>query len=104
MNTILEFIRVAGNIILHSIRTALPCWVAVFLVAAILIVRSITTKKKEKKQDGNYSMEGMSLGMCFGLLIGTVLGDNLGIGISLGALIGLAIGLCMPKKQENEEK
>ena len=69
MNTILNTIHVAGNVLLHSIRTATFCWVAAALVVAVLVIRGVIKKKRGKKQDNNYSLEGMSLGMCFGLLI-----------------------------------
>ena len=91
MNTILDFIRAAG-----------PC-VAIGLLPAILVVRSVTKKKKGEKQDSNYGMEGMCLGMCFGTAIGTALGNNTGIGLSLGMLVGLAIGMCIHRKQEKAE-
>lgn len=84
------------NTLLHSIRTAAPCWVAIVLVVAILVLRGLTKKKKGEKQDSNYGMEGMCLGMCFGTAIG--------IGISLGMLIGLAIGLSISKKPEDGDK
>lgn len=45
MNTILNFIRVAGNVLLHSIRTAPFCWVAAALVVAVLVIRGVTKKK-----------------------------------------------------------
>lgn len=43
----------------HSIHTAWFCWVAVGLVVAVLIIRSVAGKKSGKKQDNNYSMEEM---------------------------------------------
>jgi NAD/NADP transhydrogenase beta subunit len=104
MNTILNFIHVAGNVLLHSIRTATFCWVAVGLVVVILAIRGVTKKKKGEKQDNNYCLEGMSLGMCFGLLIGTMLGNYIGVAISLGMIVGLAIGMCIPKKTEGGDK
>ena len=69
MNTILNSIHVAGNVFLHSIRTATFCWVPAALVVAVLVIRGVRKKKRGKKQDNNHSLEGMSLGMCFGLLI-----------------------------------
>ena len=104
MNKILNFIFVAKNILFHSFRTAAPCWAAIVLAAAVLIIRFASMKKNEKKQGSNYGMEGMSLGMCFGLLITTALGDHIGIGLSLGALIGLTIGLCVLEKPKHENK
>lgn len=56
-HAVLNFIRVAANIISHY-----------FHIARI--------KKKEKKQDGSYGADGVSLGMCFGLLFGTTFGNN----------------------------
>ena len=101
MNTILNFIHVAGNVLLHSIRTAMFCWVAVGLVVAILVIRGVTKKKKGKKQDDNYGMEGMSLGMCFGLLMGTMLENYIGVAISLGMIVGLGIGMLIPKNKKD---
>lgn len=49
MDTILNFIHVAGNVLLHSIRTATFCWVAVGLVAAALVIRGVTQKKRGKQ-------------------------------------------------------
>ena len=98
MNTVLNFIFVARNLLFHFFHTAVPCWVAMALVAAILTVRSVA-----KKQDGNYGTEGMCIGMCFGLLIGTMFENNTGIGISLGMLIGLAAGMGIPKKPGDEK-
>ena len=103
MVTILNSIHVAGNVLLHSMRTATFCWVAVGLVAAVLVIRGLTRKRSGKKQDDSYSLEGMSLGMCFGLLAGTMLGNHMGIVISLGMIIGLVIGMLIPKKVENDE-
>ena len=71
---------------------------------AVLIIRGVARKKSGKKQDNNYSLEGMSLGMCFGLLIGTMLENYIGAGISLGMIVGLVIGVLIPKKTENEDK
>lgn len=104
MNSVFNAIRVAVNVILHSVRTNTLCWAAIALTAVILIVRGIKGKKKEENQDSNYSMEGMSLGMCFGLVLGTALGDNLGVGISLGAIAGLVIGMCISKKTGDGDK
>lgn len=103
-DSVLNFIRVAANIILHSFRAAAPCWAAICLTAVILIVRFARMKKKGKKQDGNYGAEGISLGMCFGLLFGTTFGDNAAIGIAVGALVGLAIGMCVPRSPKDAEK
>ena len=104
MDTILNTVHVAGNVLLHSLRTVPFCWVAAGLVIAILIIRDIIKKKSGKKQDTNYVMEGMSLGMCFGLLIGTMLDGYIGVGISIGMIIGLVIGMCISKNQEAREK
>lgn len=52
------------NTILNFICVATPCWVAIGLLVAILVVRSVTKKKKDEKQGNNYGMEGMCLGMC----------------------------------------
>ena len=60
--------------------------------------------KKDKKQDGDYGMVGISLGMGFGLLIGIALGDHTGIGMCLGALAGFAIGLCIHRKPDEEDQ
>lgn len=103
MDTVLNFIHVAGNVFLHSMRTAAFCWVAVGLAAAVLVIRGLTRKRSGKKQNDSYTLEGMSLGMCFGLLAGTMLENGLGIAISLGMIIGLVIGMLVPKKRENEE-
>ena len=104
MNAILNFIHVAGNVLLHSIRTATFCWAAAALVVAVLAIRSVTKKKSGKKQENNYCLEGMSLGMCFGLLVGTMLKNYIGVAISLGMIMGLVIGLLIPKKVENGDK
>ena len=37
MNTILNFIHAAGNVLLHSIRTATFCWVTVALGSAVFL-------------------------------------------------------------------
>ena len=103
MVTILNFIHVAGNVLLHSMRTATFCWVAVGLVAAVLVIRGLTKKRSGKKQDDSYSLEGMSLGMCFGLLAGTMLENHMGIAISLGMIVGLVLGMLVPKERENGE-
>lgn len=104
MNSILNFIHVAGNVLLHSIRTATFCWVAVALVVAVLAIRSATRKKSGKKQENNYCLEGMSLGMCFGLLVGTMLENYIGVAISIGMIVGLVIGMLIPKKVEDGDK
>lgn len=101
MDTVLNFIHVAGNVLLHSMRTAAFCWVAVGLAAAVLVVRGLARKRSGKKQDDSYSLEGMSLGMCFGLLAGTMLENHMGIAISLGMIIGLVLGILIPRKVEN---
>ena len=101
MNTILNSIHVAGNILLHSVRTAAFCWAAAALVVAVLVIRGVTQKKRGKKQESNYCLEGMSLGMCFGLLIGTMLEASIGAAISLGMIAGLVIGMLIPKQAEN---
>ena len=75
-HAVLNFIRVAANIISHHFHTAAPCWTAICLAEVILIVRFARIKKKEKKQDGNYGADGVSLGMCFDLLFGTTFGNN----------------------------
>ena len=103
MVTILNFIHVAGNVLLHSMRTATFCWVAVGLVAAVLVIRGLTRKRSGKKQDDSYSLEGMSLGMCFGLLAGTMLENHMGIAISLGMIVGLVLGMLIPKKVGDDE-
>ena len=104
MNSILNFIHVAGNVLLHSIRTATFCWVAVALVVAVLAIRSVAKKKSGKKQENNYCLEGMSLGMCFGLLVGTMLENYIGVAISIGMIVGLVIGMLIPKKVEDGDK
>ncbi len=48
-HAVLNFIRVAANIISHYFHTAAPCWTAICLAAVILIVRFARIKKKEKK-------------------------------------------------------
>ena len=104
MNTILNSIHVAGNILLHSVRTAAFCWAAAALVVAVLVIRGVTQKKRGKKQESNYRLEGMSLGMCFGLLVGTMLENYIGAAISIGMVVGLVIGILIPKKVENEDQ
>ncbi len=103
-DTIGSNIRVAGNMLLHSFRTAAPCWAAIALVAVILIIRALAGKKKGKKQEETYGMEGMCLGMYFGATIGTVFANNTGIGISFGMLIGLAVGMCFHKKPDDTDQ
>lgn len=50
MNSILNFIHVAGNVLLHSIRTATFCWVAVALVVAVLVIRGVTQKSAARSR------------------------------------------------------
>ena len=45
MDMILNAILVARNVLMHSIRTAWFCWVAVGLVVAVLIIRGVARKK-----------------------------------------------------------
>lgn len=104
MNMIFYLIHVAGNVLLHSIRTATFCWVAAGLMVAVLVIRSSAQKRGNKKQNDNHSLEGMSLGMCFGLLVGTMLENYMGVAISIGMMIGLIIGTLIPKKVENGDK
>ena len=104
MNSILNFIHVAGNILSHSMRTATFCWVAAALVVAVLAIRGVTQKKRGKKQENNYCLEGMSLGMCFGLLVGTMLENYIGVAISIGMIVGLVIGMLIPRNVENGDK
>ena len=104
MNTILNSIHVAGNILLHSVRTAAFCWAAAALVVAVLVIRGVTQKKRGKKQESNYCLEGMSLGMCFGLLVGTMLENYIGVTLSIGMIVGLVIGMIIPRKAEDEDK
>lgn len=104
MNTILNYIHVAGNGLLYSVRTATFCWVAVALVVAVLVIRGVTQKKRGKKQENNYCLEGMSLGICFGLLVGTMLENDIGVAISIGMIVGLAIGMLIPREVENGDK
>ena len=104
MNSILNFIHVAGNALSHSIRTATFCWVAVALVVAVLVIRGVTKKMRGKKQENNYCLEGMSLGMCFGLLVGTMLENYIGVAISIGMIVGLVIGMLIPRKVESGDK
>lgn len=103
MNPILNFIHVAGNVLLHSIRTATFCWAAAGLAVAVLVICGVT-KKSGQKQGDNCTWEGMSLGMCFGLLIDTMLEAYTGAAVSLGMIIGLVIGMLIPKKAESKVK
>lgn len=89
--------------ILEFIRAAAP-WVLLGLLVAIFAVRSTVSKKKGKKSEGDYGIEGMCLGMSFGSALGIALGNNTGIGISLGMLAGLSIGMCIHKKPEDADK
>ena len=104
MNSILNFIHVAGNVLLHSMRTAAFCWAAAALVVAVLVIRGVTQKTRGKKQENNYCLEGMSLGTCFGLLVGTILENYIGAAISVGMIVGLVIGILIPKKVESGDK
>ena len=104
MNMILNNIRVAGNVLLHSVRTATFCWALIGIVAAISVIRGMIKKKSDKKQNNNYSLEGMSIGMCFGLLFGTMLEGYIGVGISLGVIIWFVTGMLIPVKKENGDK
>lgn len=91
--------------LLDFIRTAAP-WIALGLMVAFLCVRP-TTKKKNKKTDGDCAAEGMCIGMCLGMVIGSALGDgSMGLGTSLGMIIGLAVGSGIPKKNgvDNDDK
>ena len=96
MDTILNSIPVAGNVLSHSLRTVPFCWAAVGLAAAFLVIRGMTKRKSGKKRENDYSLEGMSLGMCFGLLAGTMLESDIGAAISLGMIAGLAVGMLFP--------
>ena len=104
MDTILNFTRVVWNVLLHSIRTATFCWVAAALVVAVLAIRGVTQKKRGRKQETNYGLEGMSLGTCFGLLVGTMLENYIGAAISLGMVVGLVVGMLIPRKVESGDK
>ena len=104
MNTILNDIHVAGNVLLHSLRTAAFCWVAAALVVAVLVIRGVTRKKNGKKQENNYCLEGMSLGMCLGLLVGTMLENYIGVTLSIGMIVGLVIGMLIPRKAGDGDK
>lgn len=57
--------------ILDFMRAAAP-WAAMGSLLVILAVRGAAEKKKGKRRESDYSMEGMCLGMCFG----TALGNN----------------------------
>lgn len=57
---------------LDLIWAAAP-WVAAGLAIAIVAARGIAGKKEGKKQETDYSMEGLCLGMCFGTALGTAL-------------------------------
>ena len=59
MDMILNAILVARNVLMHSIRTAWFCWVAVGLVVSVLIIRGVARKKGGRKQDNNDNMEEM---------------------------------------------
>ena len=83
------------------IRAALP-WIAIGLLLAVFLARSVTGKKKEEQIE-DYGTEGMCLGMCLGTAIGSSFGNNTGLGISLGMLIGLAIGTCIKKEDRGED-
>ena len=78
---------------------------------AIPISSSTATVKKEKvqrkrgkKQENNYCLEGMSLGMCFGLLVGIMLGNYIGVAVSIGMIVGLVLGMLIPRKAESGDK
>lgn len=49
MNTIMNFIHVAKNVILHALYTATFCWVVVALVVAFLVIRGV----KKKMENGD---------------------------------------------------
>lgn len=100
----MDLFYIAGNALLHSVRTATFCWVAVALAVVIPVIRCTAKKKRGKKKDNDYSLEGMSLGMCLGLLIGTMLGNYMGVAVSLGMIVGLVIGMLIPKKINWENK
>ena len=104
MDSILNAVHVAGNVLLHSLRTAAFCWMAAGFVAAVLVIRGAAKKKNGRTQDSNYTLEGMSLGMCFGLLVGTILENYIGTAISLGMIVGLVIGMLIPKKAESRDR
>ena len=104
MNSILNFIHVAGNALSHSIRTSAFCWAAAALVVAVLVIRGVMRKTRGKKQENNYCLEGMSLGMCFGLLVGAMLENDIGAAISIGMIVGLVIGMLIPKKVESGDQ
>ena len=104
MNTILNDIHVAGNVLLHSIRTDTFCWAAAALAVAVLVIRGVTQRKRGKKQENNYCLEGMSLGMCFGLLVGIMLGNYIGVAVSIGMIVGLVLGMLIPRKAESGDK
>ena len=61
--------------ILDFMRAAAP-WAAMGSLLVILAVRGAAEKKRGKRRESDYSMEGMCLGMCLGMCFGTALGNN----------------------------
>lgn len=96
MDTILNSIRVAGNVLSHSLRTVPFCWAVVGLAVVFLAIRGVTKRKSGKKRENDSCLEGMCLGMCFGLLIGTMPETCIGAAVSLGMIAGLAVGMLLP--------
>ena len=104
MDTILNYLHAAGNVLSHAFRTNVRFWAAFGLLAALLVLRGAAGNRKGGKRDSDCGMEGIGLGMCFGLLIGTALGDSTGMGLPLGMLIGLVIGMCIHRKPGKDGK
>lgn len=86
--------------VLDFIHAALP-WMTIGLLLAVFFARS-ASRKEEKGERADYSIEGMCIGMCAGSAAGAMDIVSLGTGISLGMLIGLVIGMCIRK--DNGEK
>ena len=78
------------------------CFLTIFI--SLLVIRGVTQKKRGKKQENNYCLEGMSFGMCFGLLVGTMLENYIGVAISVGMIVGLVVGMLIPRKVESGDK
>lgn len=89
--------------IMDFIRAASP-WVAMGIMVIFLAVRGAAKKRKGKKQDENYGLEGMCIRMGLGTAIGASIGNNAGLGISLGMLIGLTASLCILRKPDVQDK
>ena len=73
-------------------------------IAMVLLITGIKKKDgKSKKEEEDYTSQGMCLGMCFGVAIGSIFVNKFGpnaisYGICFGMLGGVIVGMIMKKK------